>query len=54
MREGLMASGMMIKSPLPTLYKTTRSEITALFGGAKLVLAQIADLGRELGACGHR
>jgi len=28
----------MIKSPLPTLHKTTRTEITPLFGSAKLVL----------------
>lgn len=28
----------MIKSPLPPLHKTTRTEITPLFGEAKLVL----------------
>lgn len=30
----------MMKSPLPTLHKTTRTEINALFGKAKLVLAE--------------
>jgi hypothetical protein len=28
----------MLKQPDPTLHKTTRTEITSLFGGAKLVL----------------
>ena len=30
----------MIKSPLPTLHKMTRPEITPLFGSAKLVLGE--------------
>jgi hypothetical protein len=38
LREGLWASGLMLKQPGPTLHKTPRPEITALFGEAKLVL----------------
>jgi hypothetical protein len=38
LREGLWALGLMLKPPGPTLHKTTRTEITPLFGDARLVL----------------
>ena len=36
LREGLWAWGLMVKQPGPTLHKTTRTEITLLFGETKL------------------
>ena len=40
MWKGLWAWGLMLKQPGPTPHKTTRTEITSLFGDAKLVLEE--------------